>query len=503
MIKNRYPLIEEVSTSLTAPELFELIKDRPYSFFLDSGMDPGRLGRYSFLGNEPFLAVRSRGSEINLIRGQEHEVQRGNPFDAIGKLLEAYRLDHCPAPVPFLGGAVGYFSYDLCRFIERLPSTTVDDLRLPESYVAFYDTVVAFDHLEKKVYLVATGFPELEERRRSRRAKMRLEEMKARLCRCSVVGAGKGPEQSEREAKRCRSGDYPDDATSGKDGQGKQISLKSNFTPEEYKRAVNRVREYIAAGDVFQVNLSQRFEADLEIPPYELYKRLRTVNPAPFAGYLNFPGVSIVSASPERFLRVRSDLVETRPIKGTRPRGGDLREDERLAYELTHSSKDRAENVMIVDLERNDLGRVCRYGTVKVTELAILETFPTVFHLTSTVIGRLRRSKSNIDLLKATFPGGSITGAPKVRAMQIIDELEPTKRSVYTGAIGYLGFNEDMDINIVIRTFLIREGRAYFQVGGGIIYDSDPEAEYVETLDKARALIRALQLAPEVVVATK
>jgi para-aminobenzoate synthetase component I len=260
--------------------------------------------------------------------------------------------------------------------------------------------------------------------------------------------------------------------------------------------AVGRVREYIAAGDVFQVNPSHRFEADLKIPPYELYKRLRTVNPAPFASYLNFPGVAIVSASPERFLRVQGDLVETRPIKGTRPRDKNSAEDERLAYELVHSAKDRAENVMIVDLERNDLGRVCRYGTVKVTELAILETFPTVFHLTSTVTGKLRRGKSNIDLLKATFPGGSITGAPKVRAMEIIDELEPTKRSVYTGSIGYLGFNEDMDINIVIRTFLIKEGKAYFQVGGGIIYDSDPEAEYMETLDKARALIRALKLAP-------
>jgi para-aminobenzoate synthetase component 1 len=200
---------------------------------------------------------------------------------------------------------------------------------------------------------------------------------------------------------------------------------------------------------------------------------------------------------------VQGDLVETRPVKGTRPRGRDRAEDKRLAAELIGSSKDRAENVMIVDLERNDLGRVCQYGTVKVTELAILETFPTVFHLTSTVVGELRRGKTNIDLLKATLPGGSITGAPKVRAMEIIDELEPTKRSVYTGSIGYLGFNEDMDINIVIRTFLVKEGKAYFQVGGGIIYDSDPEAEYLETLDKGRALIRALEAAPEVTAATK
>ena len=495
MIRNRYPLIEEVLTSLTAPELFELIKDKPYSFFLDSGMDTQRLGRYSFLGSEPFLVISSRGSEVTLIRGHEHEVQHGNPFDTIGKLLEVYKLDHCPAPVPFLGGAVGYLSYDLCHFVERLPSAAIDDLRLPESYFAFYDTIVAFDHLEEKAYLVATGFPEMEERQRLRRARMRLEETKDWLCSSHSVIAG--------EAKQSRDRDCFVATAPRNDRQNKEITLKSNFTPEEYMKAVDRVREYIAAGDVFQVNLSQRFEADLKISPFELYKRLRRVNPAPFASYLNFPGVAIVSASPERFLKVKSDLVETRPIKGTRPRGKDSVEDERLAHELVHSAKDHAENVMIVDLERNDLGRVCLYGTVKVTELAILETFPTVFHLTSTVLGRLRRGRSDIDLLKATFPGGSITGAPKVRAMEIIDELEPTKRSVYTGSIGYLGFNEDMDINIVIRTFLIKEGRAYFQVGGGIIYDSDPEAEYMETLDKARALIRALQLAPEVVVAPR
>jgi len=489
---NRYPLVEEVFIPLTAPELFELIKDRPYSFFLDSGMDPQRLGRYSFLGSEPFLVMSSRGSEITLVRGQEHEVQHGNPFDAMGKLLEIYKLDHCPAPVPFLGGAVGYFSYDLRHFIERLPSTAIDDLQLPESYFAFYDTIIAFDHLERKTYLVATGFPETEERQRLRRARMRLEEMKAWL-----RAASSSQEASPHRRERLGEEKFQPIQ------ENRKVLLKSNFTPEEYIKTVDRVREYIAAGDVFQVNLSQRFEADLKIPPYELYKRLRIVNPAPFASYLNFQGVTIVSASPERFLKVQGDLVETRPIKGTRPRGRDPVEDERLAQELTHSTKDRAENMMIVDLERNDLGRVCHYGTVKVTELAILETFPTVFHLTSTVVGRLRRGKSNIDLLKATFPGGSITGAPKVRAMEIIDELEPTMRSAYTGSIGYLSFNEDMDINIVIRTFLIKEGKAYFQVGGGIIYDSDSEAEYIETLDKAKALIRALQLAPEVVVAAK
>jgi len=473
---------------LTSAELFELIKDEPYCFFLDSGMDRRRLGRYSFLGSEPFLVLNSRGPEVTIIRGQEREVRQGDPLDTVGELLAMYKLDHYPAPVPFLGGAVGYFSYDLCHFIERLPCTAVDDLRLPECYLAFYDTVLAFDHLEAKAYVVATGFPEVEEEKRLRRARTRLEELKNRICSGHPTAV----------SKAC-----PVTAVNGNDDRNKGITLRSNFTPQEYKKAVDRVREYIAAGDVFQVNLSQRFEADLRIPACELHKRLRAINPAPFAGYLSFPDVSIVGASPERFLKVQGDRVETRPIKGTRPRGRDSGEDNRLASELTHSAKDWAENVMIVDLERNDLGRVCQYGTVNVTELAILETFPTLFHLTSTVVGNLRRGKSNIDLLRATLPGGSITGAPKVRAMEVIDELEPTRRSVYTGSMGYLSFNEDMDINIVIRTFVAKKGKAYFQVGGGIIYDSDPEAEYGETLDKGKALIQALGLAAEAVMGTK
>jgi para-aminobenzoate synthetase component 1 len=490
---HRYPLIEEVFIPLSATQTFELVKDRPYSFFLDSGMDPQRLGRYSFLGSDPFLVMRSRNTEISVIsQGKEH-VLDGNPFDLLGRLLAEYKLDRFSAPVPFVGGAVGYFSYDLCHFTERLPAKALDDLCLPESYLAFYDTIVAFDHLEGKTYLIATGFPEVEESRRLRRARTRLEEMRVWLCATSASLT-----YNQKEVDNDKWYTMARDSTR----ESHEITLRSNFSPEQYIKAVQKVRQYIAAGDVFQVNLSQRFEANLEIPPYELYKRLRTVNPAPFASYLNFPEVTIVSASPERFLKVQDNLVETRPIKGTRPRGKDPIEDRYLAWELTHSIKDRAENVMIIDLERNDLGRVCCYGTIKVTELAILETFPTVFHLTSTITGRLRPDKNNIDLIKATFPGGSITGAPKVRAMEIIDELEPTKRSVYTGSIGYLGFNEDMDINIVIRTFLIKGKKAYFQVGGGIIYDSDPEAEYAETLDKARALIQALKLAARVAVKT-
>jgi len=474
--KLRSPLIEEVDTELPPLDAFELLfEGQHFSFFLDSGMDPGKLGRYSFIGSSPFLVLSSRGSEITLTRGTEKSSLRGNPFDVLNNFLGVYHLDSSSPQVSFLGGAVGYFSYDLCRFIERLPGTAVDDLQLPECYFGFYDLVVAFDNFQGKAYIISTGFPELRESERMERASQRLKEVKEKLANVSASG---------REAPL-----LPMSSTAG------QVPLAGGFTHQEYVAAIEKARQYIIAGDIFEVNLSQRFEAELPTTPYELYRWLRQINPAPFACYLGFDEVSVVSASPERFLRVRGDWVETRPIKGTRPRGKTPEEDEALANELLSSIKDRAENIMIVDLERNDLGRVCRFGTIKVTELAILEVFPTVFHLTSTVEGNLREGKNGIDLLKATFPGGSITGAPKVRAMEIIDELEPTMRSIYTGNIGYLSFNGDLDLNIAIRTFLVKGSKAYFQVGGAVVYDSDPEAEYQETLDKARALINALNMA--------
>ncbi len=476
MVKSsRCPLIEEIDTKLSPPDAFELFRDKQFSFFLDSGMDAHKLGRYSFVGSEPFLVLSTHGSEVTLTQGAEKSNLNANPFDIVNNLLETYHLDSASPPVPFIGGAVGYFSYDLCHFIERLPATAVDDLKLPECYFGFYDLLLAFDNLQGKAYVISTGFPELGETARIDRATRRLNEVKDMLAEVS-------PPSTEKNFMSMSS-------------PMEQVTLKGGFTHKEYVDAAEKARQYIIAGDIFEVNLSQRFETELSITPYELYKRLRQINPAPFACYLGFDEVSVVSASPERFIRLRGDRVETRPIKGTRPRGKTPEEDEVLANELLNSAKDRAENMMIVDLERNDLGRVCRFGTVKVTELAILEVFPTVFHLTSTVEGRLREDKNGTDLLKATFPGGSITGAPKVRAMEIIDELEPTKRSVYTGNIGYLSFNGDLDLNIAIRTFLIKGRKAYFQVGGAVVYDSNPEAEYQETLDKGRALIDALNMA--------
>jgi para-aminobenzoate synthetase component 1 len=475
----RYPLIAEVSTPLSAAESFELFQQRPFSFFLDSGMDPEKLGRYSFIGSDPFLVLKSRGNEITILGAKGRESKRGNPFEALNELLKEYAIEPCPSPSPFIGGVVGYFSYDLCHFIESLPSTAVDDLQLPQCYLAFYDLVLTFDHLERKTYIASTGFPEREEER-LRRAAGRLQEAKERLL--------TSPSPLIRDPILSRS------------NRASGITLRSNFTHQEYLEAVEVAREYIAAGDIFQVNLSQRFEAELPVTPYELYRHLRHINPAPFAAYLNFDEVTVLSASPERFLKLQGDLVETRPMKGTRPRGKSAAEDNALATELQNSIKDKAENVMIVDLERNDLGKVCRFGTVRARELWTLEKYATVFQLTSTVEGRLRQDKNRIDLLRACFPGGSITGAPKVRAMEIIDELEPTKRSIYTGSLGYLSFSSEMDLNIVIRTILVKDMKVYLQVGGGIVYDSDPEAEYQETLDKAKALFQALSLSPQLAV---
>ena len=472
----RLPLVVEIPNPPNAPQAFEVFKDRPFSFFLDSGMDPQRLGRYSFMGSDPFLIMKSHARDITLIRPDGEKAISGNPFDVLGEFLQEYKLDGNPTALPFVGGAVGYLSYDLGHFIEKLPSKAVDELHLPECYLAFYDAVAIFDHLEGRAYVASTGFPETGDKRRGK-AEARLEQLRRMLA--------EAPRSENQEARHF---EHP---------VSERVHLRSNFTHEGYLEAVQRARDYIIAGDIFQVNLSQRFEADMPLPPYELYLRLRKINPAPFASYLNFDGVTVVSASPERFLRLRGDRVETRPIKGTRPRGKDPARDETLARELVNSFKDKAEHVMIVDLERNDIGRVCRFGTVRVSELMALEKYATVFHLTSTVEGRLRPGKNAVDLLKATFPGGSISGAPKVRAIEIIDELEPTRRSVYTGSIGYLGFDGGLDLNIVIRTILVKAGKAYFQVGGAVVYDSDPEAEFVETLDKARALIQALSMVPQ------
>jgi para-aminobenzoate synthetase component 1 len=475
LLKEAVPAVEKVSLSLSPVEAFELLLQGEQDiFFLDSSLDPYGLGRYSFLGCNPFLVFKSKGRAIEVIEeGKRATHFTGDPFEVLRDILNRYRMDSLPHSPPFTGGAVGYFGYDLCHFIETLPSRSLDDLSLPDCYLAFYDALLIFDQGENKTYISSCGFKRTAAR-----------DLKAKLA--------SGKRQNEYHPKVPSPGRMLGFGLRRSKGEeGIPGGLSSNFVKEDYLKAVRKAKDYIGAGEIYQVNLSQRLSTDLSVSPLELYRRLRRINPAPFASFLNFDGTVVVSASPERFLCLRGRKVETRPMKGTRPRGEDAGRDERLKAELLKSEKDKAELVMIVDLERNDLGRICEYGSVRVREPRTLESYATVFQTTATIEGVLSKGRDRIDLLKATFPGGSITGAPKVRAMEIIDELEPTKRNIYTGCLGYLSFTGEMDLNILIRTFLVKEGRAYFQVGGGIVADSDPEAEYEETLDKAKALIEA------------
>jgi para-aminobenzoate synthetase component 1 len=449
--------VVQLPCKLLPAEAFDAFCPLSYAFFLDSGLPGPRLGQFSFLGAEPTAILSAKGRSIRLWEAGAERRWTGNPFEAVRALLRRRGVPREATPLPFGGGLVGYFAYDLCHFVERLPQTTRDDIRLPDLHVALYDRVAAYEHATGQWHAASMAGAEGVEWVAERLAAAR-------------------PERTYVE--------WP--ATFG--------PVRANCTRDEYLAGVERAKEYIAAGDIFQVNLSQRFETTLAVPPAELYRRLRRANPAPFAAYLALDGddAAVLSSSPERFLKMVDRDVETRPIKGTRPRGATVAEDADLAAELLGSGKDAAELTMIVDLERNDLGRVCNYGSVRVTEHKVLEPYASVFHLVSTVEGRLHEDRDVVDLLKATFPGGSITGAPKVRAMEIIDELETTQRSVYTGSIGYIGLDGTLDLNIAIRTILVHGDRAFFQVGGGIVADSDPAAEYQETLDKGQRLFQAL-----------
>ena len=458
--------IGEISAVSPPHKLFHKFVDSRYSFLLESGGSVSDFSRYSFLGSEPFLVFKSKGKQIEICEGDQSQRFWGDPFDVLKMLISQYNLASS-GHSPFPGGAVGYFGYDLCHFMENLPRNSFDDLQLPDCYLGFYDLVLTFDHLTGRLFISSSGLPEKEAARRREKAKWRLEETLDMLNRASREDFSVEEEYNI-------------------------AGISSNFSRPAYLDAVERTKEYIRAGDIFQVNLSQRFVCSRMALPFIIYERLRRINPAPFASFLNFPELAIVSASPERFLRISGRKVQTRPIKGTRPRGRDSLEDKELARELLESEKDKAELIMIVDLERNDLGRVCEYGSVRVPKLITLETYPTVFHLVSTVEGVLKEDKDHIDCLRACFPGGSITGAPKIRAMEIIDELEPNQRGIYTGSIGYIGFNGETDLNIVIRTMVMTGEKIYFHAGGGIVADSDPVTEYEETLHKARALIETL-----------
>jgi para-aminobenzoate synthetase component I len=452
---------EELLPAPHVLDTFERTAGLPYRLLLDSASDPQRLGRYSFVAADPISVIQSKGAGPD-------------PLDAVRSALAPFRCDPLPGLPPFQCGAAGYIGYDYGAQLEQLPSPRYDDLALSDVVLGIYDWVIAWDHLAHRAWIIARNASRL------------------RAVRALLAGEAHPPREGRRASARRPCAGAPT-YTVPPEAAG-NIALRSSFSRAAYLEAVEKVREYIRAGDIFQANLSQRLEAPLADEPWELYKRLRAINPAPFAAFLENEEATIMSASPERFLRVAADgTVETRPIKGTSPRGIGPEHDAALGLALTESEKDRAENLMIVDLLRNDLSRVCLPGTVRVPELFLLENYPTVHHLVSTVVGTLPPGADPIDLLRASFPGGSITGAPKVRAMEIIAELEPSRRAAYCGSIGYLSDTGVLDTSIVIRTYLALAQRVYFSVGGGIVADSDPIAEYDETLTKARALIAALR----------
>jgi para-aminobenzoate synthetase component I len=456
----------------TPVSAYERIVNDPYSFILESVKGTESTARYSFMGTDPFLILRTKGPRAEIIHPDRSEAIQGLPFTILKNLLDDITMPRMEGLPPFYGGAVGLFSYDLVRFFEELPNKAIDDLGCPDLMILFVDTVVAFDHKQKTIQIVYTP-PRSHVLNTDRKALFE-------------KGLSKITHLEERLTK-------PVQIPSREQDSMPFVQPESNFTKDKYIEMVLRCKEYITAGDIYQANLSQRFSVPFQQNPWSLYKILRQINPSPFAGFLQMGDFQLVSASPERLIRLQKGVLDTRPIAGTRPRGGSVREDQGMRRELLASEKERAEHLMLVDLERNDLGKVCRYGSVHVDEFMATEAYSHVIHIVSNVRGELMDGKNCLDVIRAVFPGGTITGVPKMRCMEIIEELEPVVRGPYTGSFGYINMAGDMDLNLIIRTFLIKNNRAYIQVGGGIVADSEPEREYQETLFKAEALLNALR----------
>lgn len=471
------PVIQELHPPPDAEAAFLAFSRLPHCLFLDSALRHPQLGRFSFLAADPFetLDVPTDG---------------GDALGTLGQRLARLTAQTVPDLPPFQGGAAGLFSYDLNRSLERLTAPRFDEFGIPALVVGLYDVVLAFDHQAERAWLISQGLPELDPSARRQRAERRLAQFHSWLT--EGCGASAFPHEVERIATPSCSPVRPEDFAPQYPVSG-VTGLTSNFSADGYRQAVQRVVDYIYAGDAFQVNLAQRLLYPAATDSVSLYQRLRQRNPATFAGYFDLGTFQVVSASPERFLQVRDRQVETRPIKGTRRRTFSPESDLFAGDELLSSEKDRAENVMIVDLLRNDLSRVCEPDSVRVTQLCRLEVYQYVQHLVSAVCGQLADGRTALDLLRAAFPGGSVTGAPKVRAMEIIAELEPAARGPYCGCLGYLGFDGALDLNILIRT--ITAGRGWWQlpVGGGVVAQSKPQAEYEETWHKAMGLIKALR----------
>jgi anthranilate synthase component I len=485
------PVYREVLADLETPisVFMKLCQEEPGAFLLESVEGGEKVARYSFLGCRPLATLASKGGINRVIEGDAASEYRtvgqvthaggegreiaGDPLGALRAVMHSFKV-YQPAGLPrFFGGAVGYLSYDAVRHYERLGEAPYDDLDLPEAIFMMTELVVCFDHLKHKLLLIANTRPGGEPEVTYRRAMALLDRAAERL---------RGPVPVPPGVSLMRP---------------RPLQVSSSATREQFESAVGKAKEYIQAGDVFQVVLSQRLQTSVRSRPLDIYRVLRTINPSPYMFYITFGDLKIIGSSPELLVRVEDGVADTRPIAGTRPRGASEAEDKALEQELLADQKERAEHIMLVDLGRNDLGRVCEYGSVEVAQMMRVERYSHVMHIVSDVRGKLSPDKDAFDALAAVFPAGTLSGAPKVRAMQIIDELEPLRRNIYGGAVGYLGWGGSMDTCIAIRTMVMKGDKVYIQAGAGIVADSDPATEYQETMNKARALIRALEQAEE------
>jgi anthranilate synthase component I len=470
------PVVKSVSADLLTPvsAFLAIAEKEPHAFLLESIERGEQIGRYTFLGARPYMRVRAHGQTVEIVRGRKRETRHGNVFQIVKELLRAHRMETVPGLPPFTAGAVGYFAYDAVRQLEKIGERAKDDLSLPDAELMFFDRLLAFDHLRHQIHIVAAADVASESPRKAYdRAVRDIAKIEKQLA------AGLSPALWRK---------------SGKGVRGK-LKVHAGTSRERYMRGVERCKEYIAAGDIFQVVLSQRVDFRPEVDPFDLYRALRQVNPSPYLYFLRMDGTHILGSSPEMLVRVTGKKLEYRPIAGTHPRGRDETEDQRLEQAMRIDEKERAEHVMLVDLGRNDLGRVSEYGSVKVKDLMYVERYSHVMHLVSALEGTLREDLDALDAFAACFPAGTLSGAPKVRAMQIIEELEPTRRGIYGGSVLYADFAGNLDSCIGIRTLLMQGKQAYLQAGAGIVADSDPASEFQESMNKAQAVLRAVEMA--------
>lgn len=478
---NLIPVRREFLADMETPvSAFKKIANNEFAFLLESVENEENIGRYSFLGYSPNIIFKSKGREINIIYPHAYEEEMftsDNPLLVLKEVMARFQPVTLSGLPPFTGGAVGYISYDVVRCFENIPDKNPDDLNIPDCFFMITDTLIAFDHVKHKMILIANAFIRHDPDSAYNDAVHKLDLMYERLRQiCPVLD--ESPTEIEKKTRI-------------------HNPTVSNLSKEGFENAVLKTKEYILAGDIFQGVISQRWKRTIDCDPVDIYRSLRAINPSPYMFYLKFGELRLIGSSPEILVRATSDKVQLRPIAGTRPRGSSPGEDQTFINDLLADPKERAEHIMLVDLGRNDIGRVCKYGTVIVDDLMVVEKYSHVMHIVSNVIGNLRDDKDIYDVLAASFPAGTVTGAPKIRAMQIIDELENVRRGPYAGAVGYFSFSGNLDSCITIRTIVVKGGEAYIQAGAGIVADSDPENEFRETENKARGLMKAIDMAEQ------